>query len=335
MIGYNKMVASIVRLFVLASFLSPLVLLQANASPETGINISTATENSTVSLNPSVSNTTDKVRVVASFYPIFEFVKRVGGDRVEATSLIPVGTEPHDFDPMVQQVQNAETADMVVFNGAGFEEERLRNLNAKFVVDTSKGLNLTSGTFKDPEVNLQANEISTDPHIWLDPLLAKQQVEQIRDGLIEIDPRNTEYYSKNANSFLTALDNLDRTIRERLSNCEKRDFIAFHDAFGYFANRYGLTQHSIQGISPEAETSPQRLQQIIGLARDMGLDAIYSEELADPRLADVIAQEIPNGKVLVLSPIEGVNKEEQNEGIGYLEKMNKNIENLRLGLKCK
>jgi zinc transport system substrate-binding protein len=335
MIGYNKMVASIVRLFVLASFLSPLVLLQANASPETGINISTATENSTVSLNPSVSNTTDKVRVVASFYPIFEFVKRVGGDRVEATSLIPVGTEPHDFDPMVQQVQNAETADMVVFNGAGFEEERLRNLNAKFVVDTSKGLNLTSGTFKDPEVNLQANEISTDPHIWLDPLLAKQQVEQIRDGLIEIDPRNTEYYSKNANSFLTALDNLDRTIRERLSNCEKRDFIAFHDAFGYFANRYGLTQHSIQGISPEAETSPQRLQQIIGLARDMGLDAIYSEELADPRLADVIAQEIPNGKVLVLSPIEGVNKEEQNAGIGYLEKMNKNIENLRLGLKCK
>ncbi len=335
MIGYNKMVASIIRLFVLTCFLSPLVLLQANASPETGVNISTATENSTVSLSPSFSNTTDKVRVVASFYPIFEFAKRVGGDRVEATSLIPVGTEPHDFDPTVQQVQNAETADMVVFNGAGFEGERLRNLNAKFVVDTSKGLNFTGGIFKDPEDNLQANEISIDPHIWLDPLLAKQQVEQIRDGLIEIDPRNTEYYSKNANSFLTELDNLDRTIRERLSNCEKRNFIAFHNAFGYFANRYGLTQHSIQGISPEAETSPQRLQQIIGLARDMGLDAIYSEELADPRLADIIAQEIPNGKVLVLSPIEGVNKEEQNAGIGYLEKMNKNIENLRLGLKCK
>jgi zinc transport system substrate-binding protein len=334
MIGYNKMVASIIRLFVLTCFLFPLVLLQANDSPETGVNISTA-ENSTVSLSPSVSNTTDKVRVVASFYPIFEFAKRVGGDRVEATSLIPVGTEPHDFDPTVQQVQNAETADMVVFNGAGFEGERLRNLNAKFVVDTSKGLNLTGGTFKDPEDNLQANEISIDPHIWLDPLLAKQQVEQIRDGLIEIDPRNTEYYSKNANSFLTELDNLDRTIRERLSNCEKRDFIAFHDAFGYFANRYGLTQHSIQGISPQAETSLQRLQQIIGLARDMGLDAIYSEELADPRLADVIAQEIPNGKVLVLSPIEGISIEERNAGMGYLDKMNENIENLRLGLKCK
>ena len=96
-----------------------------------------------------------------------------------------------------------------------------------------------------------------------------------------------------------------------------------------------MTQHSIQGLSPEAEILPQRLQQIIGLARDMGLDTIYSEELADPRLANVIAQEIPNGKVLVLSPIEGIGREEQNAGIGYIDKMNENIENLRLGLKCK
>jgi zinc transport system substrate-binding protein len=224
---------------------------------------------------------------------------------------------------------------MVVLNGAGFEGEQLTNLNAKFVVDTSNGLNLTTGTYEDPEVNLQANEASIDPHIWLDPLLAKQQVEQIRNGLIQIDPRNAEYYTRNANSFISELDNLDKTIRERLSNCEKKDFIAFHDAFGYFANRYGLTQHSIQGLSPEAEILPQRLQQIVALARDMGLDTIYSEELVDPRLANVIAQEIPNGKVLVLSPIEGINKEEQNAGIGYLDKMNENIENLRLGLKCK
>lgn len=96
-----------------------------------------------------------------------------------------------------------------------------------------------------------------------------------------------------------------------------------------------MTQHSIQGISPEAEILPQRLQQIIALARDMGIDTIYSEELVDSRLANVIAQEIPNGRVLLLSPIEGVSIEEQNVGIGYLDKMNENIENLRLGLKCK
>ena len=312
-------------------FLFPLVLLQVDATPEARGNTITASEKDTKSLSPSISNTTGKVRVVASFYPIFEFVKKVGGDRVEVTSLIPFGTEPHDFDPTVQQVEIAQSADMVVFNGAGFEGERLLNINANFVLDTSKGLNLTTtatnGHTKDKG--------SFDPHIWLDPRLAKQQVEQIRDGLIQIDPKNAEYYNKNANSFISELYNLDRTIRERLSNCENKDFIAFHNAFNYFAERYGLTQHSIQGISPEAEISPQRLQQIIGLARDMGLDTIYSEELVDPRLANVIAQEIPNGKVLVLSPIEGISKEEQNTGIGYLDKMNENIENLRLGLKCK
>src|SRR5919112_1891010 len=214
-----------------------------------------------------------KVKAVASFYPILEFVKKVGGDRVEVTSLIPVGIEPHDFDPTIQQIQNAQSADMVVFNGAGLEGERLLNMNANFVLDTSKGLNLTTASNEHTD-----DGGSLDPHIWLDPLLAKQQVEQIRDGLIRIDPRNAEYYDVNANSFITELDDLDRTIRERISNCETKDFIAFHDAFSYFADRYGLTQHSIQGLSPEAEILPQRLQQIIGLARDMGLDTIYSEE---------------------------------------------------------
>jgi zinc transport system substrate-binding protein len=333
--GFNKSLLSTIPFVVLFCFSFPLVLPQVVATEEASGNMSTAAENNTASLSPSTLNATDRVEVVASFYPIFEFVKKVGGDRVEITSIIPMGTEPHDFEPTVQQVQNAETADMVVLNGAGFEGEQITNMNANFVVDTSKGLNLTTGADGHTEDNVQDNEFSFDPHIWLDPLLAKQQVEQIRDGLLQIDPRYAEYYNKNANSFIAELDNLDRTIRERLSNCEKRDFIAFHDAFSYFANRYGLTQHSIQGISPEAEILPQRLQQIIGLAREMGIDTIYSEELVDSRLANVIAQEIPNGRVLLLSPIEGVSKEEQNAGIGYLDKMNENIENLRLGLKCK
>jgi zinc transport system substrate-binding protein len=222
MMQSNKMIFSTIRLVVFTCFLFPLVHLHVNASPETDRNMSTVSENGTIGPGPYPSNTTDKVRVVASFYPIFEFVKKIGGDRVQVTSLIPVGIEPHDFDPTVQQVQSAQTADMVVFNGAGFEGERLRNLNLKFMVDTSKGLNLTTSTDGHTEENEHGDEVSFDPHIWLDPILAKQQVEQIRDGLIRIDPRNAEFYDKNANSFMTELDNLDRTIRERLSNCEKK-----------------------------------------------------------------------------------------------------------------
>jgi zinc transport system substrate-binding protein len=201
-------------------------------------------------------------------------------------------------------------------------------------VDTSKGLNLTGSTYGHAGGDEHSREL-LDPHIWLDPLLAKQQVEKIRDGLKRVDPANAAFYNENAKRFITELDNLDKKIKLELSNCEKKDFITFHRAFGYFANRYGLTEHEIHPNSPEGEILPQRIEQIIGLARDMGLDTIYSEELVDPRLANVIAQEIPNGKVLVLGPIEGIDKEEQNAGIGYLDKMNENIENLKIGLKCK
>jgi zinc transport system substrate-binding protein len=194
------------------------------------------------------------------------------------------------------------------------------------VLDTSVGLNLTRSALDSDQF--------ADPHIWLDPILAKQQVESIRDGLIKVDPANSAYYKENANTFISDLDSLDKTIKSELSTCENKDFIAFHNAFSYFSKRYGLTQHAIQGVSPEADVLPQRLQQIVSLARDMGLDTIYTEELADPRFASVIAQEIPNGKVLVLSPIEGIDKQEQNAGVDYLDKMKENIENLKVGLKC-
>jgi zinc transport system substrate-binding protein len=105
-----------------------------------------------------------------------------------------------------------------------------------------------------------------------------------------------------------------------LSNCTLNDFIAFHNAFSYFAKRYGLTQHSIHGVSPEGEILPQRITQIRDLATQLEIDTIYSEDLVDPRLATVVANEIPNGRVLTLSPIEGVDGEELDQGIGYIQK---------------
>jgi zinc transport system substrate-binding protein len=95
-----------------------------------------------------------------------------------------------------------------------------------------------------------------------------------------------------------------------------------------------LTQHSIQGISPEGDVLPQRIQEIKDLAARLGINVIYAEELVDPRLADVIAGEIPNGQVLVLSPIEGLEREDLEQGLGYIDKMRENVQNLKVGLKC-
>lgn len=277
------------------------------------------------------TNSTSKIKVVASFFPIYEFVKKVGGDKIDASVLIPVGAEPHDFDPTIQQIQNTQSAAAVVYNGAGMEATWINKVNPEVAIDSSKGLNLLST--KDPEIHA-----STDPHIWLDPILAIHQVENIRDGLIKVDPKDAMYYKNNAENFIGQLKSLDTAIRGNLSssNCAKRDFIAFHNAFSYFAKEYGLKQHSIhEGLTPEGEILPQRLVEVVQLAKKIGINIIYSEDLIDPRSAQAIADEIPNGKVVVLSPIEGIKSQEQQQGIGYLAKMYQDLSDLKEGLQCK
>jgi zinc transport system substrate-binding protein len=275
-------------------------------------------------------NNTSKIKVVASFFPVYEFVKKVGGDKVDASVLIPVGAEPHDFDPTIQQIQNAQSAAMLVYNGAGMEATWINKVNPKIAIDSSKGINLLST--KDPEIHA-----STDPHIWLDPILTIHQIENIRDGLIKVDSNNARYYKNNAQNYIGQLKSLDTAIRGNLSssNCAKRDFIAFHNAFSYFAKEYGLRQHSIQGLTPEGEILPQRLVAVVQLANKIGINVIYSEDLVDPRSAQAIAAEIPNGKVMVLSPIEGIKPQEQQQGIDYLAKMYQDLSALKQGLQCK
>ena len=217
-------------------------------------------------------------------------------------------------------------------------------MEAKFIVNTSEGIEFnyeeenevgTAGEHWREGDNTGEGGSRVNPHIWLDPMLAKHQIDEIRDAMARSDPANADYYNQNADRFIAELDSLDAFIRSELASCDKLDFIAFHDAFIYFSERYGLRQHSIQGVSPEGEILPQTIQRIIELANGLDINVIYSEDLIDSRLADTIANEIPDGKVLVLSPIEGVSEEEQAAGIGYLDKMKQNIENLKEGLECR
>lgn len=282
-----------------------------------------SSNNSSASPNITTMQPDSKVKVLASFYPIYEFVKEIGKDMVEAESLIPIGIEPHDFEPTVQHIQHAENADLIVYNGGGFEGQWPDRINNENKLDLAKALNLT----------MDGDTI--DPHIWLDPILVKEQAGVIRDELIKLDPSNANYYKQNAQNLTSELDTLDGYIKQAFSSCQKRDFIAFHNAFSYFTDRYGLTPHSIsETLAPEGEVLPQRIPQIIQLAQQLGISTIYAEDLIDPRSAQVIAQEIPGGKVLTLSPIEGITEEEQNKGIGYMDKMKQNVDNLKIGLEC-
>ena len=314
-----------------SNFSVVLLLISILLISSSGVALSTNTNNINRPTSSGIPNlSTPKVKVVASFFPIYEFVKKVGGDKIDASVLTPIGAEPHDLDPTIQQIQDVESSAVLVYNGAGMEATWIGKVNPKFAVDTSKGLNLLARN--DPE-----NHGRADPHIWLDPILAIHQVENIRDGLSKVDPNNAVYYDQNAQKFIGQLKSLDVFIKGNLSesNCAKRDFIAFHNAFSYFAKRYGLNQHSIKGLTPEGEVLPQRLVEMVQLAKNLGINIIYSEDLIDPRSSQAIADEIPNGKAVVLSPIEGIKSQEQQQGIGYLEKMYQDLSALKEGLQCK
>jgi zinc transport system substrate-binding protein len=277
---------------------------------------------------PESQNITDQssnqtLQVAASFFPLYDFAKHVGGDKVNVTAAVPIGIEPHDWEPTAQQVIDLQRADLFVYNGAGIDSWA-NKIETRLKVNASEGLPL-----------LTTNPGGHDAHTWLDPMLAKRQVELIRNGLVKADPQNTDYYIQNAQSYISQLESLDAKIKSEIATCTKTDFIAFHNAFSYFSNRYGLQQHSVLGADAEGEVGPQTLRDLINFANQHGIQVIYSEDLIDPRTAQVIADEIPNGKVLVLSPIEGVNAQEQQMGLGYIEKMEQNLANLKEGLACK
>lgn len=284
----------------------------------------------------------EKIKVVASFYPFYEIAKEIGGNNTIVTSVIPMGVEPHDWELTPQQIPGIIEADMIIYNGIGFDswlgkKEQFRN---SFLVDISKDLQLIKLGQQGSENLGHIDQLYDptyvyDPHIWLDPILVKNISKTISNALIKLDPDNTDSYFRNTKNFNQELDTLDSLIKKSLANCELKDFITFHESFHYFANRYGLTQHAVHGSSPEGEILPQQIITIISLAKDLGIDTIYSEELKDPRLSQTLASEIPNGKVLLLSPIEGIEPHEQKKNIDYIDKMKMNLENLKQGLKCK
>lgn len=278
----------------------------------------------------------EKIKVIASFYPFYEFVKEIGGTHIILKSVIPFSFEPHDWEISPQKVSDLVGADIIIYSGIGFDAWLGdKHYGNSTLVDVSKGLKLMKiDRHLSENPKNDARKYGYDPHIWLDPILVKNISKTISDALIKIDPNNTDAYLQNIEKFNQQLDILHSLIKTSLTNCELKDFITFHQAFQYFANRYGLNQHAVHEGSQEGEILPKQIINIISLAKDLNIDTIYSEELKDPRLAQTLASEIPNGKVLLLSPIEGIDQEEQKKDIGYIEKMKMNLVNLKQGLKC-
>lgn len=275
------------------------------------------------------------LRLEASFYPLAWISEQVGGDAVEVASLTPPGAEPHDLELPPSAVADISKADVVVYL-EGFQpavDEAIGELDDAKVFDAAQAtdLDLTYTPIEEGEQH-EDEAGSTDPHFWLDPTKLIEVADALAERLGEIDPDHAADYSANASTLTGALDTLDRDLEAGLANCESEDVVTSHNAFGYLAQRYGLTQRGITGLTPEDEPTPQQLAAVTTFVEENDVATIYFETLVPEDIARTVAEET-GADTAVLDPLEGLSDE--SAGDDYLAIMKANLASLRAGQPCR
>jgi zinc transport system substrate-binding protein len=271
------------------------------------------------------------IKVSASIYPLGYFAQQILGSYGTVTTITPAGIEPHDYEPTPADVAAMNQSAVVVLNGGGVEvwantiQDQLKGSQAQLVI-ASNGLT---------NRNLTADGVTgVDPHVWLDPILAKQEAQRIAEAIIASDPANKSDYSKNEQKLLDMLDSLDRAYKSGLRTCVMRDIITSHLAFGYLAEQYDLQQVGIAGLSPDEEPSPAQLVDIAQFVKERNVRTIFFESLISPKLAETIARET-GATTAELNPIEGLTTDQIKRGENYQTVMLKNLANLQEAMQCR
>jgi zinc transport system substrate-binding protein len=262
--------------------------------------------------------------VVGSFYPLAWAAEQIGGSRVDVTDLTPPGVEAHDTNLSAAQVADLEEADVVLILGyLGFQPqvEQAARDSSGTVVQVTRGLHLRPS---------QEQGLSADPHVWLDPALMEAMVRSVAKGLEAADPEGRGTYEAGASRVLEKLSALDSSYRSALKTCRFRSFVTTHEAFGYLADRYGLEQIGIEGLTPEAEPTSAQLQDAESAIRDgNAAPAVFFEDTSEgERIGKSVASDV-GVSALPLGTLEF-----DPAPLDYLQVMRANLASLRKGLRC-
>ena len=311
-------------------------ILAASCAAATALALSACT--STASSGDS-SSKDGSLTVMASFYPLKYLAEKVGGEYVSVTSLTPDGAEPHDLELSPKMVDSLSSADAVIYL-AGFQsavDEAIEQQAPKTIIDVSSAAELVeagsdanhpaeeeeatdetqSGETEahdhdheghDHEGHDHAghdhhHDMSADPHFWLDPIRMAKAATLVGDKLAEADSAHADTYKANAKALAEELTTLGDTLVTKTSKCQVKTFVTAHTAFGYLADRTGLTQVGISGLDPESSPSPARLAEIGQIAKEQGVTTIFTEALIDPKVAQTLADDL-GITTAVLDPIE-------------------------------
>jgi zinc transport system substrate-binding protein len=284
-----------------------------------------------------------KLRIVTTLFPLYDFVRIIGGDSVAVTLLLPPGVEPHSFEPKPEDVLNVARADIFIYTSKEMEPWAGKLVSG--VANSGKPLQLEAGSgarYLETAGGADADHHhdgahggTRDPHIWLDIRNAMVMVDNIAKALAESAPARKELFLANAAAYKKQLAALENRFKTGLAVCNSREFIhGGHYAFAYLADCYQLKYISAFGVSAESEPTPGKLVDLVNTIRRHNLHYIFYEELLSPRIAQTVAAET-GVKLLKLHGVHNLTRDELNGGASYLSLMEQNLANLRTGLECR
>ncbi|MEN6383876.1 MAG: zinc ABC transporter substrate-binding protein [Phycisphaerales bacterium] len=299
-----------------------------------------------IKYNKNLHTSDGKITVVTTLFPLYDFAKHIGGEKVDVSLLLPPGVEPHSFEPTPGDIARIHKANVFVFTGEFMEpwaHEIISGIDNKniLIVDASTNVNLIPAAQLHEHGESEKHEnhphelTQMDPHIWLDFDNDKIIIDNITSALIKSDSENSEYYQHNADTLKKEIDALDKAYKDQLGNCITRTIVfGGHYAFGYMANKYNLNYLAAQGLSPDSEPTAQDLIDLVKQIRNDNIHYIFFEELTSPKIAETLANET-NTKMLLLNAGHNVSRADLENNVSFISIMRKNLENLKIGLECK
>ncbi|MEU6656672.1 metal ABC transporter substrate-binding protein [Streptomyces sp. NPDC046900] len=295
---------------------------------------------SACSTDSAAAGNTDKFDVVASFYPMAFLAEQVGGDHVHVTSLTQPGQEPHDLEISARQTAQLQESDAVLYlknlqpsvDDAVAQSEIKTKIDAASLTTLEEHGNEVGGHAAEHDTHQGEESGGKDPHIWLDPVRYAQVAEGVGKAFEKADPDHAADYRKNTAALVKRLDGLDTEFKAGLANTKTKVFVTTHAAFGYLAERYGLTEEAINGLDPESEPSAARVKDLEKMAKADGVTTVFYETLVSDKTAKTIAQDA-RLKTDVLDPIEGIT--DKSRGKDYFAVQEANLKALQTALGAK
>ncbi|MFI1924086.1 MULTISPECIES: metal ABC transporter substrate-binding protein [unclassified Streptomyces] len=295
---------------------------------------------SACSSDSAAAANTDKFDVVASFYPMAFLAEQIGGDHVNVTSLTEPGQEPHDLEISAKQTAALQESDAVLYlkdlqpsvDDAVAQSEIKTKIDAASLTTLEKHGNEVGGHAAEHDDHENEELSGLDPHIWLDPVRYSQVAEGVGKAFEKADPDHAADYKANTAALVKKLGALNTQFKDGLANTRTKVFVTTHAAFGYLAERYGLTEEAINGLDPESEPSAARVKELEKMAKADGVTTVFYETLVSDKTAKTIASDA-NLRTDVLDPIEGITK--KSRGTDYFSVQEANLKALKTALGTK